>query len=68
MSEYALYEDPETKQQSYRRFAPRSSDSGNFPDFKNFKFSGPEGSESLKFAVSSYSLFFLFNCVLISKS
>ncbi|XP_060729375.1 protein canopy-1 [Tachysurus vachellii] len=50
MSEYALYEDPATKQQSYRRFAPRSSDGGNFPDFKNFKFSGPEGSESLKFA------------------
>ncbi|XP_058273882.1 protein canopy-1 [Hemibagrus wyckioides] len=50
MSEYALYEDPVTKQQSYRRFAPRSSDGGNFPDFKNFKFSGPEGSDSLKFA------------------
>ncbi|MCJ8744732.1 hypothetical protein PDJAM_G00122070 [Pangasius djambal] len=50
MSDYALYEDPDSKQQSYRRFAPRSSDGGNFPDFKNFKFSGPEGSDSLKFA------------------
>ncbi|TSN21215.1 Protein canopy-1 [Bagarius yarrelli] len=50
MSEYALYEDPDTKQQSYRRFAPRSSDGGNFPNFQNFKFSGPEGSDSLKFA------------------
>ncbi|KAM9439917.1 protein canopy-1 [Clarias gariepinus] len=50
MNDYALYEDPETKEQSYRRFAPRSSDGGNFPDFNNFKFSGPEGSNSLKFA------------------
>ncbi|XP_036411936.1 protein canopy-1 [Colossoma macropomum] len=50
MSDYALYEDPDTKEQSYKRFAPRSSDGGNFPDFKNFKFAGPEGSDSLKFA------------------
>ncbi|KAI4887532.1 hypothetical protein NFI96_017102, partial [Prochilodus magdalenae] len=50
MSDYALYEDPDTKEQSYKRFAPRSGDGGNFPDFKNFKFAGPEGSESLKFA------------------
>ncbi|KAL6467516.1 hypothetical protein MHYP_G00231930 [Metynnis hypsauchen] len=50
MSDYALYEDPDTKEQSYKRFAPRSSDAVNFPDFKNFKFAGPEGSESLKFA------------------
>ncbi|XP_066508907.1 protein canopy-1-like [Hoplias malabaricus] len=50
MSDYALYEEPDTKEQSYRRFAPRSGDSSNFPDFKNFKFDGPEGSNSLKFA------------------
>ncbi|XP_037386728.1 protein canopy-1 isoform X2 [Pygocentrus nattereri] len=50
MSDYALYEDPDTKEHSYKRFAPRSSDGGNFPDFKNFKFAGPEGSDSLKFA------------------
>ncbi|XP_072524883.1 protein canopy-1 [Salminus brasiliensis] len=50
MSDYALYEDPETKEQSYKRFAPRSGDDGNFPDFKNFKFAGPEGSNVLKFA------------------
>ncbi|KAF7692855.1 protein canopy-1 [Silurus meridionalis] len=53
MSDYALYEDPDTKQRSYRRFAPRSSDGGNFPDFKNFQFSGPEGSDALKFACES---------------
>lgn len=50
MSDYALYEDPDTKEQSYKRFAPRSNDGGNFPDFKNFKFAGPEGTDSLKFA------------------
>ncbi|XP_076837673.1 protein canopy-1 [Brachyhypopomus gauderio] len=50
MSDYALYEDPDTKEKSYRRFAPRNNDGGNFPDFKNFKFEGPEGSNSLKFA------------------
>ncbi|KAL2097409.1 hypothetical protein ACEWY4_006616 [Coilia grayii] len=50
MSDYALYEDPDTKQKSYKRFAPRSSGGGDFPDFNNFKFDGPEGSNSLKFA------------------
>lgn len=53
MSDYALYEDPDSKEKSYKRFAPRESDGGNFPDFKNFKFDGPESSSSLKFAVSS---------------
>lgn len=57
MSDYALHEDPETKEKSYKRFAPRSNgnsqDSGDFPDFNNFKFSGPEGSDSLKFACES---------------
>ncbi|XP_062843984.1 protein canopy-1 [Trichomycterus rosablanca] len=50
MSDYALYEDPDTKRQSYRRFAPRGGDAGNFPDLTHFKFTGPEGSDSLKFA------------------
>lgn len=52
MSDYALYEDPDTKEKSYKRFAPRGNDGGNFPDFKNFKFDGPESSSALKFAVS----------------
>ncbi|KAL4624664.1 hypothetical protein GN956_G17546 [Arapaima gigas] len=50
MSDYALYIDPDTKEKSYRRFAPRQSEGGNFPDFKNFQFDGPHGSDSLKFA------------------
>ncbi|KAL0200813.1 hypothetical protein M9458_004000, partial [Cirrhinus mrigala] len=50
MSDYALYEDPDTKEKSYKRFAPRANDGGNFPDFKNFKFDGPESSSALKFA------------------
>ncbi|XP_026857052.2 protein canopy-1 isoform X2 [Electrophorus electricus] len=50
MSDYALYEDPDTTEKRYRRFAPRNNDGGNFPDFKHFKFEGPEGSNSLKFA------------------
>lgn len=52
MSDYALYENPDTKEKSYKRFAPRENDGGNFPDFKNFKFDGPESSSALKFAVS----------------
>ncbi|XP_051556938.1 protein canopy-1-like [Myxocyprinus asiaticus] len=53
MSDYALYEDPVTKEKSYKRFAPRGNDGGNFPDFKNFKFDGPESSSALKFACES---------------
>uniref|UniRef100_A0AAY4C9S0 DUF3456 domain-containing protein n=1 Tax=Denticeps clupeoides TaxID=299321 RepID=A0AAY4C9S0_9TELE len=50
MSDYALYVDPDTKEKSYKRFAPRTEKSGDFPDFKNFQFDGPDGSNSLKFA------------------
>ncbi|XP_013869295.1 protein canopy-1 [Austrofundulus limnaeus] len=51
MSDYALYTDPDTQDQQYRRFAPRSSETmGDLPDFKQFKFDGPEASDSLKFA------------------
>ncbi|KAA0719266.1 Protein canopy-1 [Triplophysa tibetana] len=53
MSDYALYEDPVSKEKSYKRFAPRENDGGNFPDFKNFKFDGPESSSALKFACES---------------
>ncbi|XP_051989655.1 protein canopy-1-like isoform X1 [Xyrauchen texanus] len=53
MSDYALYEDPVTKEKSYKRFAPRGNVGGNFPDFKNFKFDGPESSSALKFACES---------------
>uniref|UniRef100_A0A8K9V2A3 Canopy FGF signaling regulator 1 n=1 Tax=Oncorhynchus mykiss TaxID=8022 RepID=A0A8K9V2A3_ONCMY len=52
MSDYALHVDPDTKIKQYKRFAPRSSDAGDFPDFNNFKFDGPEGSNALKFVVS----------------
>ncbi|KAJ8268134.1 hypothetical protein COCON_G00133060 [Conger conger] len=52
MSDYALHVDPDTKEKSYKRFAPRNDKSG-FPDFKNFQFNGPEGSNSLKFACES---------------
>ncbi|KPP60575.1 MIR-interacting saposin-like protein precursor-like [Scleropages formosus] len=51
MNDYALYIDPDTKEKSYKRFAPREGEGGNFPDFKHFQFDGPDGSESLKFAV-----------------
>uniref|UniRef100_A0A3Q0RG70 Canopy FGF signaling regulator 1 n=1 Tax=Amphilophus citrinellus TaxID=61819 RepID=A0A3Q0RG70_AMPCI len=51
MSDYALYVDPDTQHKQYRRFAPRSSGAtGDFPDFKNFQFDGPEASNDLKFA------------------
>ncbi|XP_029929423.1 protein canopy-1 [Myripristis murdjan] len=51
MSDYALYVDPTSQQKQYRRFAPRSEGApGDFPDFKNFQFDGPEASNALKFA------------------
>ncbi|XP_071765792.1 protein canopy-1 [Centroberyx gerrardi] len=51
MSDYALHVDPDTQQKQYRRFAPRGNgDTGDFPDFKNFQFDGPEASNVLKFA------------------
>lgn len=54
MSDYALHVDPDTKHKEYMRFAPRSSGAtGDFPDFKNFQFDGPEASNALKFAVSA---------------
>ncbi|KAL0966097.1 hypothetical protein UPYG_G00290890 [Umbra pygmaea] len=53
MTDYALHVDPVTKKEQYKRFAPRSSNAGDFPDFNNFKFDGPEGSDALKFACES---------------
>ncbi|KAM9323527.1 protein canopy-1 [Pholidichthys leucotaenia] len=51
MSDYALYVDPDTQQKEYRRFAPRvNGAAGDFPDFTNFQFDGPEASNDLKFA------------------
>ncbi|XP_044222857.1 protein canopy-1 [Thunnus albacares] len=54
MSDYALHVDPDTQQKQYMRFAPRSSGAtGDFPDFKNFQFDGPDASNALKFACES---------------
>ncbi|XP_069580763.1 protein canopy-1 [Brachyistius frenatus] len=50
MSDYALYVDPSTQNRRYRRFAPRSGAAGEFPDFNNFQFDGPEAPNALKFA------------------
>ncbi|XP_040911505.1 protein canopy-1 [Toxotes jaculatrix] len=51
MSDYALHVDPDTQHKQYMRFAPRSSGAaGDFPDFKNFQFDGPEAPSALKFA------------------
>ncbi|XP_056276809.1 protein canopy-1 [Pseudoliparis swirei] len=51
MSDYALHVDPATRQRAYRRFAPRDSGAlGDFPDFNNFQFDGPDASNALKFA------------------
>lgn len=50
MSDYALYEDPDSNEKQYKRFAPRDGVNSDFPNFNNFKFDGPEGSTALKFA------------------
>ncbi|XP_073437690.1 protein canopy homolog 1 isoform X2 [Dendrobates tinctorius] len=48
MDDYSLYTDPDTKEQTFKRFAPR--DNEPFPsDFNNFQFN-PEDSNPLKFA------------------
>lgn len=50
MNDYALYQDPDSGEKRYRRFAPRENEGmDSLPDFKNFKFEGPE-SNALKFA------------------
>ncbi|KAJ8273010.1 hypothetical protein GJAV_G00096320 [Gymnothorax javanicus] len=53
MSDYALHTDPDTKEKSYKRFAPRNGQN-DFPDFKDFQFDGPETSNSLKFACETF--------------
>ncbi|XP_037644413.1 protein canopy-1 isoform X1 [Sebastes umbrosus] len=54
MSDYAVHVDPDTQHKQYRRFAPRSNGAtGDFPEFKNFQFDGPEASNVLKFACES---------------
>ncbi|XP_053186061.1 protein canopy-1 [Scomber japonicus] len=54
MSDYALYVDPDSHEKQYKRFAPRSNGAkGDFPDFNNFQFDGPEASNALKFACES---------------
>ncbi|XP_047444462.1 protein canopy-1 [Mugil cephalus] len=51
MSDYALHVDPDTQKKQYMRFAPRDGvTTGDFPDFNNFQFDGPEASNALKFA------------------
>ncbi|XP_059199966.1 protein canopy-1 [Centropristis striata] len=51
MSDYALHVDPDTQLKQYKRFAPRSSGAtGDFPDFNQFQFDGPDASNALKFA------------------
>ncbi|XP_037315040.2 protein canopy-1 [Pungitius pungitius] len=54
MGDYAVHVDPDTRVKQFLRFAPRSSGAtGDFPDFKNFQFDGPEASNALKFACES---------------
>ncbi|XP_066544259.1 protein canopy-1 isoform X2 [Amia ocellicauda] len=54
MNDYAHYVDPNTKEKSYKRFAPRDDDKSAFADFENFQFGdGPESSKSLVFACES---------------
>ncbi|XP_019739369.1 protein canopy-1 [Hippocampus comes] len=52
MSDYALHVDPATQRKQYLRFAPRSGGGsiGDFPDLKNFQFTGPQAPDALKFA------------------
>uniref|UniRef100_A0A8C6UL51 DUF3456 domain-containing protein n=1 Tax=Neogobius melanostomus TaxID=47308 RepID=A0A8C6UL51_9GOBI len=50
MNDYALHNDPDSGEKRYRRFAPREGqDMTDLPDFKHFKFEGPEAN-ALKFA------------------
>ncbi|XP_053569786.1 protein canopy homolog 1 [Bombina bombina] len=49
MNDYGLYVHPETKEKSYKRFAPREDEGIGSVDFQNFQFN-PEESSTLKFA------------------
>uniref|UniRef100_A0A8C6SCL4 DUF3456 domain-containing protein n=1 Tax=Neogobius melanostomus TaxID=47308 RepID=A0A8C6SCL4_9GOBI len=50
MNDYALHNDPDSGEKRYRRFAPREGQGmTDLPDFKHFKFEGPEAN-ALKFA------------------
>ncbi|KAM4687252.1 protein canopy homolog 1 [Discoglossus pictus] len=49
MNDYGLYVDPNTKEKSYKRFAPRDDEGIGSVDFANFQFNHDEFS-SLKFA------------------
>ncbi|KAM9308675.1 protein canopy homolog 1 [Gastrophryne carolinensis] len=49
MDDYSLYTDPETKEKSYKRFAPRDDEPFPSLDFNNFNFTPGDGS-TLKFA------------------
>ncbi|XP_075068230.1 protein canopy homolog 1 [Mixophyes fleayi] len=49
MDDYSLYTDPESKEQSYIRFAPRDNEPFPSVDFTNFQFNPGDGSP-LKYA------------------
>ncbi|XP_069585837.1 protein canopy homolog 1 isoform X3 [Ranitomeya imitator] len=49
MDDYSLYTDPDTKEKSFKRFAPRDNEAFPSVDFNNFQFN-PEDSNPLKFA------------------
>ncbi|XP_075683511.1 protein canopy homolog 1 [Rhinoderma darwinii] len=49
MDDYSLYIDPDTKEKSFKRFAPRDNDAFPSVDFNNFQFN-PAESNPLKFA------------------
>ncbi|KAG9476418.1 hypothetical protein GDO78_003132 [Eleutherodactylus coqui] len=49
MDDYSLYTDPDTKEKSYKRFAPRDNDAFPSVNFNNFQFN-PGDSNPLKYA------------------
>ncbi|XP_069504046.1 protein canopy homolog 1 isoform X2 [Ambystoma mexicanum] len=52
MNDYNLHVDPETKEKSYKRFAPRDDETMASLDFDNFQFN-PDASSALKYACES---------------
>ncbi|XP_044150279.1 protein canopy homolog 1 isoform X1 [Bufo gargarizans] len=52
MDDYSLYIDPDTKEKSFKRFAPRDNDAFPSVDFNNFQFN-PGDSNPLKYACES---------------
>lgn len=65
MDDYSLYIDPDTKEKTFKRFAPRESEAFPSFDFNNFQFN-PGDSNPLKFAVRYFNTIIASICITVN--